>query len=33
VITAYQNVADTLHASLSDADALAADVERRIPRK
>ncbi len=27
VITAYQNVADTLHASLSDADALAADVE------
>jgi NodT family efflux transporter outer membrane factor (OMF) lipoprotein len=26
VITAYQNVADTLHASLSDADALAADV-------
>jgi NodT family efflux transporter outer membrane factor (OMF) lipoprotein len=27
VITAYQNVADTLHASISDADALAADVE------
>jgi NodT family efflux transporter outer membrane factor (OMF) lipoprotein len=27
VITAYQNVADTLHASLFDADALAADVE------
>jgi NodT family efflux transporter outer membrane factor (OMF) lipoprotein len=27
VITAYQNVADTLHASLSDADALAAAVE------
>jgi NodT family efflux transporter outer membrane factor (OMF) lipoprotein len=27
VITAYQNVADTLHASLSDADALAADVD------
>jgi NodT family efflux transporter outer membrane factor (OMF) lipoprotein len=27
VIAAYQNVADTLHASLSDADALAADVE------
>jgi NodT family efflux transporter outer membrane factor (OMF) lipoprotein len=26
VITAYQNVADTLHASLSDADTLAADV-------
>jgi len=26
VLTAYQNVADTLHASLSDADALAADV-------
>jgi NodT family efflux transporter outer membrane factor (OMF) lipoprotein len=26
VITAYQNVADTLHASLCDADALAADV-------
>jgi outer membrane protein TolC len=26
VITAYQNVADTLHASLSDADALAADL-------
>jgi NodT family efflux transporter outer membrane factor (OMF) lipoprotein len=27
VITAYQNIADTLHASLSDADALAADVD------
>jgi outer membrane protein TolC len=27
VIAAYQNVADTLHASLSDADALAAEVE------
>jgi NodT family efflux transporter outer membrane factor (OMF) lipoprotein len=27
VITAYQNVADTLHASLSDADTLAASVE------
>ncbi len=27
VITAYQNVADTLHASLSDADALSANVE------
>jgi NodT family efflux transporter outer membrane factor (OMF) lipoprotein len=27
VLTAYQNVADTLHLSLSDADALAADVE------
>ncbi len=27
VITAYQNVADTLHATLSDAEALAADVE------
>jgi outer membrane protein TolC len=27
VITAYQNVADTLHAILSDADALAADLE------
>jgi NodT family efflux transporter outer membrane factor (OMF) lipoprotein len=27
VITAYQNVADTLHASLSDAETLAADVE------
>jgi NodT family efflux transporter outer membrane factor (OMF) lipoprotein len=27
VITAYQNVADTLHASLADAEALAADVE------
>jgi len=27
VITAYQNVADTLHTSLSDADTLAADVD------
>ncbi len=27
VIAAYQNVADTLHASLSDAEAPAADVE------
>ena len=27
VMTAYQDVADTLHASLSDADTLAADVE------
>jgi len=27
VITAYQNVADTLHASLSDADALAANID------
>jgi outer membrane protein TolC len=27
VITAYQNVADTLHASLSDADTLAASVD------
>ena len=27
VITAYQNVADTLHASLSDAEALSLDVE------
>src|SRR5580700_7149346 len=27
VIAAYQNVADTLHASLADAEALAADVE------
>jgi outer membrane protein TolC len=27
VITAYQNVADTLHASLSDADALSSNVE------
>jgi outer membrane protein TolC len=26
VITAYQNVADTLHASLADADELSADV-------
>jgi outer membrane protein TolC len=28
VLTAYQNVADTLHASLSDADALAANPGR-----
>jgi NodT family efflux transporter outer membrane factor (OMF) lipoprotein len=27
VVTAYQNIADTLHASLSDADTLAADVD------
>jgi outer membrane protein TolC len=27
VLTAYQNVADTLHALIADADALAADVE------
>ena len=27
MITAYQNVADSLHATLSDADALAADRE------
>jgi outer membrane protein TolC len=27
VLSAYQNVADTLHGSLSDADALAADVD------
>lgn len=27
VVTAYQNVADTLHASIGDADELAADVE------
>jgi NodT family efflux transporter outer membrane factor (OMF) lipoprotein len=27
VIAAYQNIADTLHATLSDADALAADVD------
>jgi NodT family efflux transporter outer membrane factor (OMF) lipoprotein len=33
VITAYQNVADTLHASLSDADALAADVEAQNAAK
>jgi outer membrane protein TolC len=33
VMTAYQNVADTLHASLSDADALAADVERKTRPK
>jgi NodT family efflux transporter outer membrane factor (OMF) lipoprotein len=33
VITAYQNVADTLHASLSDADALAADVRAESSAK
>jgi outer membrane protein TolC len=33
VITAYQNVADTLHASLSDADTLAADVDAEISAK
>jgi NodT family efflux transporter outer membrane factor (OMF) lipoprotein len=33
VIAAYQNVADTLHASLSDADALAADVEAESSAK
>jgi outer membrane protein TolC len=33
VITAYQNVADTLHASLSDADALAADVRAETSAK
>jgi NodT family efflux transporter outer membrane factor (OMF) lipoprotein len=33
VITAYQNVADTLHASLSDADALAADVRAETAAK
>ena len=33
VITAYQNVADTLHLSLSDADALAADVEAEASAK
>ncbi len=33
VITAYQNVADTLHVSLSDADALAADVEAEVSAK
>lgn len=33
VITAYQNVADTLHVSLSDADALAADVDAEAAAK
>ena len=33
VIAAYQNVADTLHASLSDADALAADVASEVAAK
>ena len=33
VLTAYQNVADTLHASLSDADALAADVRAETSAK
>jgi NodT family efflux transporter outer membrane factor (OMF) lipoprotein len=33
VIAAYQNVADTLHASLSDADALAANVEAETAAK
>jgi outer membrane protein TolC len=33
VITAYQNVADTLHASLSDADALAANVRAESAAK
>jgi NodT family efflux transporter outer membrane factor (OMF) lipoprotein len=33
VIAAYQNVADTLHASLSDADQLAADVEAEASAK
>lgn len=33
VITAYQNVADTLHASLSDADSLAADVDAESSAK
>jgi NodT family efflux transporter outer membrane factor (OMF) lipoprotein len=33
VITAYQNVADTLHASLSDADALAANVRAEVAAK
>ena len=33
VITAYQNVADTLHVSLSDAEALAADVEAEASAK
>src|SRR5271166_5323606 len=33
VIAAYQNVADTLHVSLSDADTLAADVEAEASAK
>jgi NodT family efflux transporter outer membrane factor (OMF) lipoprotein len=33
VITAYQNVADTLHISMSDAEALAADVEAETSAK
>jgi NodT family efflux transporter outer membrane factor (OMF) lipoprotein len=33
VLTAYQNVADTLHASLSDADALAANVRAETAAK
>jgi NodT family efflux transporter outer membrane factor (OMF) lipoprotein len=33
VITAYQNVADTLHASISDADTLAADVAAEVAAK
>jgi NodT family efflux transporter outer membrane factor (OMF) lipoprotein len=33
VITAYQNVADTLHVSLSDAETLAADVEAEASAK
>ena len=33
VIAAYQNVADTLHASISDADALAADVDAETSSK
>ena len=33
VMAAYQDVADTLHASLSDADALAADVEAEVATK
>jgi NodT family efflux transporter outer membrane factor (OMF) lipoprotein len=33
VIAAYQNVADTLHVSLSDADALTADVEAEASAK
>jgi NodT family efflux transporter outer membrane factor (OMF) lipoprotein len=33
VIAAYQNVADTLHVSLSDADTLAADIEAETSAK
>ena len=33
VVTAYQNVADALHVSLADADALAADVEAEASAK